>query len=393
MSKDFSAAASTLGYLYQARYALCVLLDSPEEAALAIERFDDISFERDGTPQELLQLKHHSKPSSLTNSSSDLWKTLRIWSTFIKDKTISLPGTILMLVTTSNAPNNSIASSLRPGKQRDISSIIKKLLDIANDSENKTLQASFEAFKSLSYQEKELLVSAIQIIDNSPNISDTSSIIKRRLLTVRRQYLDAVYERLEGWWFSKVVKNLMSDTEDVITRYELQEKIADIADQFKSDNLPIDFLNTVLGDINVTDYDNRIFVLQLKEIALSNKRIEKAILDYYKAFEQRARWARESLLFSDEIEAYERKLVDEWDRFCDKCLDGRQISDDESKSIGRDIFYWMDMEAEINIRSMVKEPYVMRGSFHMLADNQPPKVWWHPQFISRLEALLVNSEE
>jgi hypothetical protein len=48
---------------------------------VAIERLDDITFESDGTALELLQTKHHlNQEASLTDSSTELWKTLRIWA-------------------------------------------------------------------------------------------------------------------------------------------------------------------------------------------------------------------------------------------------------------------------------------------------------------------------
>jgi hypothetical protein len=79
-----SAAQSVAGYLYQARLALAECLryayrDSGIE--IAIEKFDDVSFEKDGSALELLQTKHHLKKSGdLTDGSVDLWKTLRVWA-------------------------------------------------------------------------------------------------------------------------------------------------------------------------------------------------------------------------------------------------------------------------------------------------------------------------
>src|SRR5690349_11478300 len=87
---DFSAQESGLGYLYQARYALWVLLDGPEELELALETLDDIVLGEEGTPRDLLQTKHNSKPARLTDSSSQLWKTLRIWSSHVTDGLISV---------------------------------------------------------------------------------------------------------------------------------------------------------------------------------------------------------------------------------------------------------------------------------------------------------------
>ena len=40
--------------------------------------------------------------------------------------------------------------------------------------------------------------------------------------------------------------------------------------------------------------------------------MEFAIRDYYRAFEQRSRWAREDFLVDGELENYERELVEAW---------------------------------------------------------------------------------
>ena len=113
-----SAVQSAAGYLYQGRLALLEALryayvDSGIE--IAIEKLDDVSFEKDGTALELLQTKHHLKKSGdLTDSSVDLWKTLRVWAETVKDDP-SIPGrTRFALITTAQAPTGSAASHLRP---------------------------------------------------------------------------------------------------------------------------------------------------------------------------------------------------------------------------------------------------------------------------------------
>ncbi|MCB0213442.1 MAG: hypothetical protein KDJ52_29130 [Anaerolineae bacterium] len=390
----FSAGPQALGYLYQIRYALYLILNSPEELELSIESLDDIVFEENGSPQELLQLKHHTTPASLTDSSSDLWKTIRIWSTNLRERKISLPNTVLTLVTTSQAPDDSIAALLRPDNNRQYRLAATKLLDIANTSTNTSLTSSFDAFKALTPNQQEILANSIQILDNSPSISDTTDQIKYRLnLTARRQYLDALYERLEGWWLDKMVRHLSGGSVDLITGFEVRDKIYDIAEQFRPEALPIDYLGAEPPTPPDPDADNRRFVMQLKEIAVNNRRIEKAILDYYRAFEQRSRWAREDLLIGDELEQYEKKLVDEWERFYlamqdDLQLDEATATEQDLKQFGREVYRWVDQVAKIHIRPRVTEEYVMRGSFHILADHNPPGVWWHPLFVKRLQQLL-----
>ena len=113
-----SAAQSAAGYLYQARLALVEALRYVYRDAgieIAIEKFDDVSFEKGGSALELLQIKHHLKKSGdLADSSVDLWKTLRVWAEAARADP-SLPGrTRFALVTTAQAPPGSAASYLRP---------------------------------------------------------------------------------------------------------------------------------------------------------------------------------------------------------------------------------------------------------------------------------------
>lgn len=392
MSTGFSAGSQALGYMFQARYALYLILTSKEELQIAVESLDDITFfENENNPTELLQLKHHTTTqASLTDSSSDIWKTIRVWSTQLQENKISLPDTVLTLVTTAESPADSAAFLLRPVKDRKPKLALQKLLDVANTSKNLALTKSFEAFKALNSTQQKLLINSIQIIDNSPDIIDITPKIKEKLIAVRREHRDAVYERLEGWWFAKVVTHLRDSSLDFISGFEVRDKICEINDQFKPDALPIDFYDLEIPEQPDISQDNRCFVDQLKEIAIHNKRIEKAILDYYRAFEQRSRWAREELLFGGEIEKYERKLIDEWERYKlalqDEMLDSNES---EYQKFGRKLFNWMEQDANIHIRSQVTEPYVMRGSYHILADQR--RVHWHPKFLERLTRLLATT--
>jgi Cap4, dsDNA endonuclease domain len=60
--QSHGAAASALGYLYQSQWPLVELLrrgrDEPD-SALTLELHDDVAWEQNGTPTELLQVKHH----------------------------------------------------------------------------------------------------------------------------------------------------------------------------------------------------------------------------------------------------------------------------------------------------------------------------------------------
>ena len=79
---EFSAAPQFLGYLHQVRYALVVLLEN-ESASLRLEALDDIELHTAADATELIQLKLRAEGTALTDADSDLWKTLRVWSTAV----------------------------------------------------------------------------------------------------------------------------------------------------------------------------------------------------------------------------------------------------------------------------------------------------------------------
>src|SRR5258708_17194800 len=168
----FTGASSAAGYYYQARLALFESLRlayGDESIDVAIERFDDVSFEKDGLPLELLQTKHHlNKVGDLTDTSVDLWKTLRVWSEAAKVNP-SLPGrTRLVLITTGQAPSLSAASYLRPNDERDVDQAEALLVAAAQQSENPALKEPVLAFHKLAPQMRKLLLSSVEVLAPSP---------------------------------------------------------------------------------------------------------------------------------------------------------------------------------------------------------------------------------
>lgn len=392
MKPNFSAAEQSLGYLFQARMALLLTLEGDEDAAVVLEGLDDVTFENGNDPRALLQLKHHIKEASLTDSSPDLWKTIRVWATHFHEAKFHLPGTRLVLITTALSPENSISYLLGINRSRNVTQASQRLTDIARTSENQELKAAFSSFLALKPEDRDVLVDAIYVVDNHPDISGSADRIRELLrLSTRKEHREPLFERLEGWWFGRVVANLQNRGGSPIYGYEVFRKIAEISDLFRPDALPIDFLNASPENAPDPEGDNRQFVAQLRAISLHSKRIEKAILDYYRAFEQRSRWVREELIVSDELERYQEKLIDEWERYWLALSDGRDFSvelEDSLQSFGREVYRWMEQTADIRIRPNVTEEYIMRGSFHMLADREDPKIYWHPKFIDRLKVIL-----
>lgn len=92
------------------------------------------------------------------------------------------------------------------------------------------------------------------------------------------------------------------------------------------------------------------------------------------------------------MEEYEDRLVEEWIRYREVIFEKIHSESEEEifKATGKELYRWAELETRsLRIRERVTEPYVVRGAFHILANARPtPRVFWNPQFMRRLGALL-----
>ena len=387
---DHSAGSSALGYLFQCRYALLTALERLKVdigAEISIEKFDDVTFERDGTPFELIQTKHHvGTAKTLSDASVDLWKTIRVWCDGIEAGIYS-SGVNYFIVTTSLASANSAVGKLKRN-DRDVEFALEQLTNTAQSSHSQENQPAYQAFLKLSPEKRKQLFDNFYVIDASPDAEKVQEKIRNEIyFAVPAEHHQYFLERLEGWWMNKIIKCLVLTGSALIRVAEIDTKIDELREQFKVDNLPIDFLDELPPDAIDLNVDDRIFIRQLKIISATSKRMEHAIKDYYRAFEQRARWVRENLLVGSELESYETRLIDEWDRHFEKHKErlSANSTDPEKIDIGRNIYNEIQ-DLSINIRPECNESYVVRGSYQMLADKK--QVGWHPEFVDRLRVVL-----
>ncbi|CAJ2812900.1 Uncharacterised protein [Burkholderia pseudomallei] len=395
----FSAGEQGLGYIYQARLALLQLLQLPEDTAVFLEKDDDLDFVDSDGSKSLASLKHKAVGDRLTDLSTDFWKSVRIWLARYKRDGRSASNLRFFLFTTGTVSDASFLKRFLPvrlGTDDETTTLPEQAEEALSKSKSDLIGEIAQAFNELTSTEKEDFLTRILIFDGSPRIQDIPDTIKdMHMRSVRREHRNAVFERLEGWWNDAVIKQLIGSRVEGIFGYEVSDKLSALSEEYKLDNLPITFRGKQpTGEID-TENDPRTFVAQLRKIGISSNRIRNAILDYYRAFEQRSEWARENLLVSGEIEDYEDRLVDEWSRYKDVVFEelDENSAEDVLLRAGRELYTWADQQTgnyeSLRIRARVTEPYVTRGSFHILADAAPaPRVYWHPRFLDHLGRLL-----
>ncbi|SDH66653.1 ABC-three component system protein [Chitinophaga filiformis] len=387
MDSIFSASEPSLGYLYQIRYGLMLIVaEGNEDAKLLLEKIDDISIETLDSLQVYQTKLHISSVANLTNASTDLWKTIRVWSEGIKTGTLNAETDLFNLITTAVASIDTIPYKLKQNthKDRNIDEILLSLKEVAQSSTNATNKPAYESFLSLSEDQQKNLIKKLTIVDASIDINEAKKLI---LHEVRHYSLkkESLYERLEGWFMGEAILQLQG-LRDFITAKEVSSKIMDIADTFKSDNLPNDFNVPITSDeTQLGQYRNKIFVKQMELIGSGPKAINNSISDYHRSFSQKSRWLREGLIHPDDEISYNKKLKEDWERKFTIIADSVDTDDDEiQKNKGKAFFetHYITQYPQIHIKERFKEQYMVTGSCHMLSDKK--EVGWHPDFNNKL---------
>lgn len=402
----YSAGEQGLGYIFQPRFALYQALELPEDTAILIEKEDDLDFLESSGKKTLASLKHKAVGERLTDLSVDFWKSVNIWLTrYIANGRVESDYQFFLFTTSSVAPDSFLNFFLYGA---DTTKAQPSLWQTTENTLSTSKAKSFAKIKDLLSQltvlEKEDFVSRVTIIDSTPRINDLPALIKaQKMRPIRAEHRDAVFERLEGWWNDLIIQMLCDPQSKPVYARDVSEKLFNFSEEYRDDNLPITFEDATPKAPIDASTDDRLFVSQLRGLKLNPSRIRNAILDYYRAFEQRSAWARQRLVGSEEIIRYERQLTDEWERTKDVLLDDgldapiEDCSDPELIAIGKKLYTWAETEAQklahLKIRARVTEPYVLRGSFQILANKRPyPTVYWHPLLLDRLSKAAGETE-
>jgi ABC-3C protein len=388
---DHSAAAPALGYLYQAKMALLELIRGSAarpDAEISLELYDDVAWSAEGTPLELLQLKHHTAPGrSLTDKSDDLWRTIAVWMD-LRDP-LNPDGPLLSLVTTESAAEGSGCALLRPGPGLDIDGALLALASAAASSGSTASKEVRQRFLLMKEAERRFFVGRVRVLDGAPRIEDVDDLVRTELrLTIPIGRDRPFMERLWGWWYGRVVEMLRRETKS-ISLLALRIFLSDLQGEFVEENLPtFDELQIGIGD--VAPYQDRPFVHQLRWIASAEAILHRSILDYYKAYSHTVRWLEEDLVGIEELQRFEARLKEEWDLAFAFVLQELPAgaTEDEKQTAGRGLLQLTLARLDLRVRDRYGEPFFMRGKHHELADSGA--VGWHPEFRAKIDELLLS---
>lgn len=382
-----SAADSASGYLYQCRYALWAALKRQSVdpgLEVSIECFDDVSFSKDGTPMELVQTKHSINQKSVSDMSAQFWNTVGIWTKHVVDHPSDLGKIKFIFVATASVGSDGGLACLRPAiGSRDIIAACEKLDAAALASTNKKVAWATKLYLAQPSEIREQILGMIEVLDASPNVIDVRdeiALLVRR--ACRADHLKVFVERLEGWWFTLLIEALVTPGGMLIPVSVIDSKVDDLREEFRPEKLPIDYGATDPTKETICLLEDRPFVNQLRLVEIGPTGLDLAIVDYFRAWQQRSRWAREGLLRHNELTEYARRLRDNWARRWGR-LEGKinnGMAEPQLVDLGQDL-YAETTEACVPLRE-VAEPFITHGSYHMLADRAV--IGWHPHFAKHI---------
>jgi hypothetical protein len=388
-----SAAASAAGYQYQTWWSLLEMIrkgpDRPD-ATLILEMHDDIAWEDEGTATELLQTKHHQVASrTLTDMGDDIWRSLQVWMDAAMPSDPA--GPLLHLVSTDQAPADSAAYALRP-ESRDVPAALARLTTAAETSTSATTAKARARFLALGAAGRQVFVEKISVMDGAPHLEDVDAQVRRQLTwLLPKGHDDLFMQLLWGWWDAQAVGMLRGKRTGVGVP-EVYQKLNDLRDQFTQDRLPtLVEIRDVDSESVFATYRERPFVAQLDWISWPPRNLQKAVVDYFRAYTQTAQWVNEDLIGLDELQRFEDELLDEWQReFEFMQLDlGDDASEEDKQRAGTRLLRELLDTTEVRVRVRYDDAFFARGKRHELADSG--RVGWHVDFEERLQALLLPS--
>lgn len=392
----FGAAGSMVGYLYQVRLALlwAIRRSRTSDFTVNIETLDDVSFEVAGQPDAVLQTKHSlNKTANLTDLSSEVWKTLRIWLVGLTSGEVP-SKTARFLIATADVPAGSACAALGIEEAgRDVAEAAKRLKHAATTSTNGELKDAFDAYLALDEAAREALLARVYVVPSQPNAAAIEAHLQSELYHVSLHHQALSVQMLEGWWFKRTLHELVHPGGGIL-RAEIDAQITEIQESLKADSLPIDGeLDSLMVALDqLPEFSNHPFYKQVELVGGSQVRIRNAITSYLQAFRQRSLWTRNDLLFDTDLQKYDQRLHTEWElQFAQACDElGVNPSEESMARAGRAILKWAE-DAHVPIRSGLNIPWVCRGSLHMLADDI--RLGWHPDFRTRLQAIFHKTAE
>ncbi len=380
------ASASIRGSLYQVERALYWLATARDDSALiGIETGDDVevtSNDQNGLVHILEQDKYTSTNRfPFSNTSKNLWNTLRIWLRQIEVIKEKSPESRFFLVTNMKLSKQGYWVKQFKRGEKKVGDPLLSLFDIGSKNNSKSkLKPIIEEVLAFPKDNIRFLLDRIELVDGATYSDEnkTQKEIKNGLGISKDIPWHRFYHELYGWLVAEIKgrwdrKELaLFSREEVITRSNRL-----IKDYFEKPFLERarETLSLARNDIESSRQSD--FVKQLQLIEYTEEEILEAISDFFYAKHDRAITALEggSIGERDYLD-FDNRLMERWKSIFRRRTRLADNSDD--CKIGLQICYETLEHRESLAGFETLQYYTTKGNYHKLSNEL--RIGWHPKW-------------
>jgi hypothetical protein len=372
------------GLYYQIERALARLATIPVDAAVGVEKEDDVSVAFKGGMLWLEQDKHTiNDRRPYGDRSSDLWKTLDTWLAAASDGQIDPVNSRFFLVTNVNLENGLARMLAGADSPEQIEACIKCMASIAPKLPDSVKEFGARVLKH-DRTTLDAVIRNIECLDAS--CASSGDDLRRQVASALHVPSDVdsedILTNLHGWVAEEILRCWRQKEAAIIHRgvFDRQfHRILRKLQRYKQLGLPEHLVHIPREERD--KYKNHRYVRQMRLVRASADEILEGIDDYMRSSIERFRLAKEGDVSRDDWVDFDGTLADKWRAIFRR--ETRLSGERSEENIGYRIMS-DTLACDANLADSPTYPYMIKGTYHRLTDDATQGVGWHPRFTELL---------
>lgn len=393
------ASTKIAGFTYQFQRALYRLMSATQTSTLiGIETFDDVAelkLHDDGSVEVTLEQDKHSVQEGghpYQDSSKNLWHTMRVWLSQIKELKAKHSKVTFFLATNKKVPDSAFVRQLsKASTQLDFIDCIKVIRNLVEEvkgaaKDDLAIVASHDD-ADITYVLENLVL--FDQHDEGSGISLRQTTIQLfQLHTNLLNDANSIYQSLIGELVDTCQTRWLLREPAWFTPQKFKDRLSEEVKRRSLDKyLDKDMLSTGFKEYVKSDSRDHLFLKQLSRIDVPAVHINDELDNYWAFYLERARLIDEGVVFPEDWESREFELHKRWKGYLRNItLANLGVPEQNSEKFGRELFAkTVDPEYRAKLGShATNNPYFTQGHYHQLANNplNPYFVYWHDSFLS-----------
>jgi hypothetical protein len=394
-SRSPHVPGQALGYSLQVTRFVALLLQSPKDANVSLEVFEDIGAETPDKRRKAIQSKSTADRNPVADHAVDLWKTLSNWVDQVREGELDPDQTAFEIYVSKQIHGDIVesfseASSIEEA-ERALSRARDKLWGPLPERKNRgsvapLIHSYVDNFLDADEANVCRIIQHFKLVmgSGSPQ-ADLRELFAQPL--VPEDLVDPAQEYALGWVKLRTDQLLERKVPAIISVAEFRISMQAFMRKYDSRTM----LRSFAKDPNPQQIKAEVvknYVRQLELIEASDDQKMRAITDYLRASVDRTTWSEKGLVFEGSFDEFEDNLKRAWENLKVRTFLANKTGSEEEK--GQALYSECSLH-QANLQNMETPPHFIPGSFNSLADAN--NIGWHPDYRSRLAGLRNNEEK